>query len=119
MVLDAKAMTWAAQHELDTAKLKKAGIPIYGKWYFPEIPAETPMVNLETGERQVFQQRMLAGEVIYVAEADLRRPGLVELPWPEVEPTPPGGAPGAAPPVLAGGGVEPLLALARPPEEVA
>ena len=40
MVLDAKALTWAAQNNIDTAKLKAAKIPIYGKWYFPEIPAD-------------------------------------------------------------------------------
>ena len=38
MVLDVKALTWAAQHNIDTAKLKAAKVPIYGKWYFPEIP---------------------------------------------------------------------------------
>ena len=50
MVLDAKALTWAAKNDIDTAKLKKAKVPIYGKWYFPEIPPHVALVNLETGE---------------------------------------------------------------------
>jgi len=76
MVLDAKALTWAAKNDIDTAKLKKARVPIYGKWYFPEIPPGVPLVNLETGEQQVFPERMVAGEVIYVLAADLSRVGL-------------------------------------------
>src|SRR5260221_12691690 len=76
MVLDAKALTWAAKNDIDTAKLKKAKIPIYGKWYFPEIPPGIPLVNLETGEQQVFPERMAAGEVIYGPAADLQRVGL-------------------------------------------
>src|SRR5205807_5992639 len=63
MVLDVKALTWAAQHNIDTAKLKAAKVPIYGKWYFPEIPAGVALVNLATGERAVFPDRMVAGEV--------------------------------------------------------
>src|SRR5215207_2632709 len=82
MVLDAKALTWAASNNIDTAKLKAAKIPIYGKWYFPEIPAEVALVNLETGERQVFPERMLAGEVIYAPEADLRRASLLPESFP-------------------------------------
>src|SRR5258708_29466336 len=73
MVLDAKALTWAAKNDIDTAKLKKAKVPIYGKWYFPEIPPGIPLVNLETGEQQVFPERMVAGEVIYVPATDLVR----------------------------------------------
>jgi len=61
MVLDAKALTWAAKHEIDTPKLKKARVPIYGKWYFPEIPANVALTNLETGEQEVFPERMIAG----------------------------------------------------------
>ena len=76
MVLDAKALTWAAKNEIDTAKLKKARIPIYGKWYFPEIPPNVPLINLETGEQQVFPERMIAGEVIFVPAADLQVAGL-------------------------------------------
>ena len=73
MVLDAKALTWAAKNEIDTAKLKAAKVPIYGKWYFPEIPADIPLVNVETGEQQVFRELMVAGEVIYVPAAELLR----------------------------------------------
>src|SRR5919202_7139045 len=76
MVLDAKALTWAAQNNIDTAKLKAAKVPIYGKWYFPEIPAGVPLVNLETGEQEVFPERMIAGEVIFVPAADLVRADL-------------------------------------------
>src|SRR5262245_63301726 len=82
MVLDAKALTWAAQHGIDTAKLKAAKVPIYGKWYFPEIPAGVPVVNLETGAREAFDTRMLAGEVIWAPEADLRRAGLLPEDFP-------------------------------------
>lgn len=118
MVLDVKALSWAAQNGIDTAKLKAAKVPIYGKWYFPEIPAGVPLVNLDTGERRTFPERMIAGEVMWVAERDLRRASLglseeepvveevVEVieapPPPEPEPEP-----------------EPLLAMARPPEGVA
>src|ERR1700736_990782 len=76
MVLDAKALTWAAKNDIDTAKLKAARVPIYGKWYFPEIPAGVPLVNLESGEQQIFPERMVAGELIYVPSADLVRAGL-------------------------------------------
>src|SRR6202011_2384116 len=76
MVLDAKALTWAARNDIDTAKLKKGRVPIYGKWYFPEIPPGVALVNLETGEQEVFPERMVAGEVIYVPAADLSRVGL-------------------------------------------
>jgi hypothetical protein len=112
MVLDAKALTWAAQHDIDTAKLKKARVPIFGKWYFPEIPPGVPLVNLETGEQQVFPERMVAGEVIYVPAAELLRAGLVGdsfavMPVPgQAEDT------GRALRTIA---PEPLLAMARPP----
>src|SRR5437588_2182106 len=76
MVLDAKALTWAAKNDIDTAKLKRARIPIYGKWYFPEIPPNVALINLETGEQESFPERMLAGEVIYVPAADLLRASL-------------------------------------------
>ena len=127
MVLDAKALAWAAQHEIDTAKLKKARVPIYGKWYFPEIPAGVPLVSLQTGERRTFDERMIAGEVIWVAEADLERAGLLPAEAPPVggEPAeratgtlaerPPGvesRAPLAVPTEEA---PEPFLAMSRPP----
>jgi hypothetical protein len=112
MVLDAKALTWAAKQDIDTAKLKKAKVPIYGKWYFPEIPAGVALVNLETGEQVVFPERMVAGEVIYVPTADLISAGLA----------PEGLTPMDVPPELAGVdrglrviAPEPLLAMARPP----
>lgn len=73
MVLDAKAMEWAAANGIDTAKLKAAKIPIYGKWYFPEIPAGVPLVNLKTGEVASFGSGLRAGEILFVARADLRR----------------------------------------------
>jgi len=111
MVLDAKALTWAGQNNIDTAKLKGAKIPIYGKWYFPEIPSGVPLVNLETGERKVFPERMIAGEVIYAPEAELRRAGLLPEDFPEPEaPLTPALSQrerGALAP-------EPLLAVARP-----
>jgi hypothetical protein len=114
MVLDAKALTWAAKHDIDTPKLKKARIPIYGKWYFPEIPPNVALINLETGEQEIFPERMVAGEVIYVPASELLRAGLappdfavMQVPLP---PSPGGGmrAIRAVPP-------EPLVAMARPP----
>jgi hypothetical protein len=113
MVLDAKALTWAANNDIDTAKLKKARVPIFGKWYFPEIPPGVPLVNLETGEQEVFPERMVAGEVIYVPAADLLRASLA-----------PEGFSIRQVAVDTGGGStralrtmaqEPLLAMARPP----
>ena len=114
MVLDAKALTWAAKNDIDTAKLKKAKVPIYGKWYFPEIPAGVALVNLETGEQQVFPERMVAGEVIYVPAAELVRAGLVPEGFsvqavPSVAEPESGGGP------LVAVAPEPLLAMARPP----
>jgi hypothetical protein len=110
MVLDAKALTWAARNNIDTAKLKAAKVPIYGKWYFPEIPANVAIVNLETGERVVFPTRMVAGELIWAPEIELRRAGLLPADFPP-EPAAADAATGAlrhVPP-------EPLLAMARPP----
>jgi hypothetical protein len=112
MVLDAKALTWAAKNNIDTAKLKAARVPIYGKWYFPEIPASVPLINLETGEQQVFPERMVAGEVIFVPAAELQRAGLL----------PEGFSIRERPPVTEQAGTralrtvapEPLLAMARP-----
>ena len=73
MVLDAKAMEWANENGIDTAKLRAAKLPIYGKWYFPDIPANVPMINLRTGEIQSFSGGLRAGEILYVTRADLRR----------------------------------------------
>jgi hypothetical protein len=112
MVLDAKALTWAAQNNIDTAKLKAANVPIYGKWYFPEIPAGVSLVNLETGEQEVFAERMVAGEVIYVPATDLLRAGLTPEGF-AVREVPAGTeAIGRGLRVIA---PEPLLAMARPP----
>ena len=116
MVLDAKALTWAAKHDIDTAKLKRAKVPIYGKWYFPEIPPNVALINLETGEQQVFPERMIAGEVIFVPVAELVRADLappdlriVDVPPPTLpEETHAQRAMRAISP-------EPLVAMARPP----
>jgi hypothetical protein len=115
MVLDAKALTWAAANDIDTAKLKKARVPIFGKWYFPEIPAGLPLVSLETGEQQVFPERMVAGEVIYVPAADLARAGLAPQGFSVMEtPDASEGQPASAGALVAVA-PEPLLAMARPP----
>lgn len=115
MVLDAKAMTWAARHDIDTAKLKKAKVPIYGKWYFPELPRNEWLVNLETGERQRFAGQMLAGEVIWAPEAQLRQAGLlpadVAAEWDEAASV---SAP-ATEPSGSAAAPEPLLMMTRPP----
>lgn len=73
MVLDVKMMGWASQNGIDTGKLKAARVPIYGKWYFPNIPAGVALISLESGERQVFAEPVVAGEVMWVPERDLRR----------------------------------------------
>jgi hypothetical protein len=113
MVLDAKALTWAAKNDIDTAKLKKARIPIYGKWYFPEIPPNVVLVNLESGEQQVFPERMVAGEVIYVPAAELQAAGLAPSSF-SVMDVSAGGAQ-ATSRAIATVAPEPLLAMARPP----
>src|SRR3981081_582094 len=111
MVLDAKALTWAAKNDIDTAKLKAARVPIYGKWYFPEIPAGLPLVNLETGEQQVFPERMVAGEVIFVPAADLQRVGLAPQGFAVMDVSEGVGRTSRALQTVA---PEPLLAMARP-----
>ena len=113
MVLDAKALTWAGKNDIDTAKLKKAKVPIYGKWYFPEIPADVPLVNLETGEQEVFKERMIAGEVMYAPVAELQRAGLVPADFVIPEAVVPIAPPERALRTIA---PEPLLAMARPPD---
>jgi hypothetical protein len=111
MVLDAKALTWAAKNNIDTAKLKAAKVPIYGKWYFPEIPPRVTLINLETGEQQVFPERMVAGEVIFVPAADLQRAGLLPEGFSIKQPPPPAEGTSRAIRAVA---PEPLLAMARP-----
>jgi hypothetical protein len=113
MVLDAKALTWAAKNDIDTAKLKKARVPIYGKWYFPEIPPNVVLVNLETGEQQVFRERMVAGEVIFVPAAELQRAGLAPADFTVMEP--PSTTPGPTTRALRPVAPEPLVAMTRPP----
>src|SRR6266851_383138 len=87
MVLDAKALTWAAKNDIDTPKLKKARVAIYGKWYFPEIPAGIPLVNLETGEQQVFPERMIAGDGQQaLVDADAADLAGIHMPSPSIAP---------------------------------
>src|SRR6266487_3224415 len=114
MVLDAKALTWAAKNDIDTAKLKKARIPIYGKWYFPEIPPNVPLINLETGEQESFPKRMVAGEVIYVPATDLLRAGLAPSDFAVMD-VPPPPAPEIDTRAIRAVPPEPLVAMARPP----
>src|SRR6476620_9669979 len=76
MVLDSKQMDWASREGLDTAALKRAKVPIYGKWYFPDLPANEPVVNLSTGEIETFPPGYRAGAVLYVKQSDLQRAGL-------------------------------------------
>lgn len=111
MVLDVKMMTWAGQNGLDTAKLKAAKVPIYGKWYFPELPAEEPLVNLETGQRTSFPESLLAGEVLWVSERALRRAGLSPFPDGPEEVEEHASDESAVPAIE----LEPLLLMARSP----
>jgi cytochrome c oxidase subunit 4 len=76
MVLDSKQMEWASRQGLETAALKKAKVPIFGKWYFPDLPANVPLVNLSTGEVETFPAGFRAGAVLYVKEEDLKRAGI-------------------------------------------
>ena len=76
MVLDSKHMEWASRQGLETAALKKAKVPIFGKWYFPDLPANVPLVNLSTGEVETFPAGFRAGAVLYVKEEDLKRAGI-------------------------------------------
>ncbi len=73
MVLDSKQMEWASRQGLETAALKKAKVPIFGKWYFPDLPANEPLINLSTGEVETFPSGFRAGAILYVKEADLKR----------------------------------------------
>jgi cytochrome c oxidase subunit 4 len=76
MVLDSKQMEWASRQGLETAALKKAKVPIFGKWYFPDLPANVPLINLSTGEVERFPAGFRAGAVLYVKEEDLKRAGI-------------------------------------------
>jgi hypothetical protein len=68
-----------------------------------------PVVNLESGDREVFPTRMVAGELIWAPEADLRRAGLLPEDFP-TEPLVADQGSRAIRPVSP----EPLLAMARP-----
>lgn len=96
MVLDSKAMDWASQQGLDSAALKKAKVPIYGKWYFPDLPGDEPLVNLSTGAIETFPPGYRAGAVLYVKEEDLKRAGLG--PYKAATPAAPAAAPAPAAP---------------------
>ena len=73
MVLNAKAMEWAGGFGIDSAKLKNAKVKIFGKWYFPDIPANQPLINLQTGEVETFPSGLRAGTVLYVLEDELKQ----------------------------------------------
>jgi hypothetical protein len=66
-------MDWASENDIDTKKLKAAKIPIFGKWYHPDIPAGVVLVNLKTGELQKFGPGLRAGEILFVPRDELRR----------------------------------------------
>jgi hypothetical protein len=83
MVLNAKAMEWAGGFGIDSAKLKNAKVKIFGKWYFPDIPANQPLINLQTGEVETFPSGLRAGTVLYVLEDELKQAKL----GPYAEPT--------------------------------
>ena len=107
MVLDSKQMDWASREGLDTAALKRAKVPIYGKWYFPDLPDNVPLVNLSTGEVESFPAGYRAGAVLYVKEEDLKRAGL----GPYKAAASPAPAPAAPPPASA---AEPVAVAAAP-----
>jgi len=115
MVLDAKALTWAAKNDIDTAKLKKAKIPIYGKWYFPEIPPNVALVNLETGEQESFSERMIAGEVIFVPAAQLVSAGLAPADFERMDVPPSIALVEPERRAMVALSPEPMIAMARPP----
>jgi len=85
MVLNAKAMEWAGNFGLDSAKLKSGKVKIFGKWYFPEIPANQRLINLQTGEVETFPQGLRAGTVLYVLEDELKNAKLGPFADPEPE----------------------------------
>jgi cytochrome c oxidase subunit 4 len=104
MVLDSKHMEWASRQGLETAALKKAKVPIFGKWYFPDLPANVPLVNLSTGEVETFPAGFRAGAVLYVKEEDLKRAGIgpyKAAPVPAAPPAPAAEPVAAAPAAVA------------------
>jgi hypothetical protein len=72
MVLNVKAMEWAAGFGLDTAKLKSAKVKVFGKWYYPDLPVNQRLINLQTGETETFKDQLRAGTVLYVLEDELK-----------------------------------------------
>ena len=112
MVLDSRQMDWGGRQGLDSAALKRAKVPIYGKWYFPDLPANEPLVNLSTGEIETFPAGYRAGAVLYVKDADLKRAGL----GPYKAAPAPAAAPAAAPATPA---AEPVAAVAATPAPAA
>src|SRR5437763_1780228 len=66
-------MDWAAQNAIDTAKLKAAKSPAYGKWHYPEIPAGEPLGKLKTGQIPALRPAQRASEGPHGPRAPLRR----------------------------------------------
>jgi cytochrome c oxidase subunit 4 len=115
MVLDSKQMDWASREGLDTAALKRAKVPIFGKWYFPDLPANEPLINLSTGQTETFPSGYRAGAVLYVKEADLKRAGIG--PYKAAAAPAPAPAPAAVPakePAAVAVAAAPAAAPARP-----
>jgi cytochrome c oxidase subunit 4 len=115
MVLDSRQMDWGGRQGLDSAALKRAKVPIYGKWYFPDLPANEPLVNLSTGEIETFPAGYRAGAVLYVKEADLKKAGLgpyKATPAAAAAPAPATPAPAAEPVAVA---AAPAVAVAPRP----
>jgi len=94
-------MDWASREGLDTAALKKAKVPIFGKWYFPDLPANEPLVNLSTGEVETFPAGYRAGAVLYVKESDLKQAGLGPYKAAPAPAPAPAAAPAATPAAVA------------------
>lgn len=84
MVLNAKAMEWAGGFGIDSAKLKNAKVKIFGKWYFPDMPANERLINLQTGDVETFPTGLRAGTVLFVLEDELKQAKL----GPFAEPAP-------------------------------
>jgi hypothetical protein len=87
MVLNAKAMEWAGGFGIDSAKLKNAKVKIFGKWYFPDMPANQRLINLQTGDVETFPTGLRAGTVLYVLEAELKQAKLGPFAEPAAEVT--------------------------------
>lgn len=114
MVLDSKHMEWASRQGLETAALKKAKVPIFGKWYFPDLPANERLVNLSTGEVETFPAGFRAGAVLYVKEEDLKRAGIGPYKAAPVPAAPPKDAVAVAEPVAEAAVAAPARPAATP-----